>query len=59
MKRRSKPRRVVISTLTNGWIGYIITREAYEEGGYEFRSALKPGFGELIVDRLVSLIGRV
>ena len=59
VKRRAKPRRVVISTLTNGWIGYIITREAYEEGGYESRSALKPGFGELIVDRLVSLIGRV
>lgn len=56
IKRRSWSKRVVIVTLANGSIGYIPTKEAYEEGGYETKSPLKPGVGELIVDRMVTLI---
>ena len=56
IKRRSWSSRVMVITQANGSIGYIPTREAYEEGGYETASLLKPGTGELIVDRMVKLI---
>ena len=56
IKRRSWSKRVVVVTLANGSMGYIPTKEAYEEGGYETKSPLKPGVGELIVDRMVTLI---
>jgi len=59
IKRRSWSKRVMVVTLANGSVGYIPTKEAYEEGGYETKSLLKPGVGELIVDRMVMLIDKL
>lgn len=47
----------LILELANGNIGYIPTRKAYEEGGYEPTSSiLAPGGGELIAERAISLL---
>jgi len=59
IKRRSWSKRVLIVTQANGSIGYIPTEKAYEEGGYETASLLKPGIGETIVDRMVTLIDKL
>lgn len=47
----------VLCCLTNSAGGYIPTRKAYEEGGYEARSsALKPGGDDIIVDGMIGLL---
>ena len=56
IKKKSWSKRTMVVTLANGSIGYIPTKKAYEEGGYETKSLLKPGVGEMIVDRMVELI---
>lgn len=49
-----------IVTLANDSIGYIPTRRAYEEGGYEPTSTrLAPGAGELIVEKTLELLARL
>ena len=41
----------------NGNIGYVGTKRAYEEGGYETSSSLVvPGAGEAIADAAVELL---
>ena len=59
IKKRSWSKRTIVVTLANGSIGYIPTKKAYEEGGYETRSLLKPGVGEIIVDRMIELIEKL
>ncbi|UCE43869.1 MAG: neutral/alkaline non-lysosomal ceramidase N-terminal domain-containing protein [Candidatus Bathyarchaeota archaeon] len=56
IKKRARFKRVAIVTLANGSVGYVPTKEAYEEGGYETNSLLRPDVGELIVDRMAMLI---
>jgi neutral ceramidase len=56
IKKSARFKRVSIVTLANGSIGYVPTEEAYEEGGYEANSLLRPGVGELIVDKMAMLI---
>lgn len=47
----------ILCCLTNSAGGYIPTRKAYEEGGYEARSsALKPGGDDIIVDGMIGLL---
>ncbi len=47
----------VLTCLTNSAGGYIPTRKAYEEGGYEARSSkLKPGGDDLVVEGMISLL---
>ena len=47
----------VLCCLTNSAGGYIPTRKAYEEGGYEARSsALKPGGDDIIVEGMIGLL---
>jgi len=47
----------VFTCLTNSRGGYIPTRSAYDEGGYEARSSsLKPGGDDIIVDGMLSLL---
>lgn len=51
--------RTCIAALCDGTVGYIPTREAFSEGGYEpAASVLQPGEGERLVDAVVSLAGR-
>ncbi len=47
----------VLTCLTNSAGGYIPTRSAYEEGGYEARSSeLKPGGDDIIVEGMTELL---
>ena len=50
----------VLCCLTNSAGGYIPTRTAYSEGGYEARSShLKPGGDDIIVDGMVELLSKI
>lgn len=50
----------VLCCLTNSAGGYIPTRTAYSEGGYEARgSQLKPGGDDIIVDGMVELLNKI
>ncbi len=50
----------VLCCLTNSQGGYIPTRSAYAEGGYEARSShLKPGSDDIIVDGMVKLLSEL
>ena len=43
--------------LTNGAVGYIPTRSAYDEGGYEAKaSVLRPGCDDLVVGGMLALL---
>ena len=43
--------------LTNGAVGYIPTRRAYDEGGYEAKaSVLRPGCDDIVVDGMLGLL---
>ena len=50
----------VMCALTNSAGGYIPTRKAYEEGGYEARSSsLKPGGDDIIVNGMKELLNSI
>ena len=57
--RRRMDGPVLISTVSNGLAGYLPTRQAFEEGGYEVNGAkhakLKPGDGEKVVKKIVEM----
>ncbi len=47
----------IVTCLTNSAGGYIPTRIAYEEGGYEARSSsLKPGGDDIVVNGMIELL---
>ena len=60
VKRQSPFRATVVVELANGYEGYLPTRRAYEEGGYEVRTArsskLAPGCGESVVEAAVRVL---
>ncbi len=57
IKKRSPFEQTSVLELANDYIGYIPTRRAFEEGGYEPEASLfKPGVGEKIVDAAVTLL---
>jgi hypothetical protein len=60
IKRRSPFPTTGIVELANGYEGYLPTRQAYDEGGYEVRAArsskLAPGSGESAVDAAADLL---
>lgn len=46
----------MVANLANGWLGYVPSARAYEEGGYEARSTrLQPGSGEALIDAGIAL----
>lgn len=59
IKKKSWSKQTMIITLANGSIGYIPTKNAYKEGGYETTSLLKPGVGEIIVEQTLNLINKL
>ncbi len=63
IKQRSPYAMTVAAELCNDIVGYIPTREAFRQGGYEtFRSRwarVVPGSGEQIVDELVDMLAQV
>jgi hypothetical protein len=60
IKERAWPVQALISSCTNGRVGYIPTREAFQRGGYETtfgpNSMLAPEAGALIVQAALELI---
>jgi neutral ceramidase len=53
LKRRSPARRTLVCELANDWFGYLPTREAFVQGGYEptpGSTECVPGTGERIVE---------
>lgn len=61
IKRRSPFAHTFVATLVNDAVGYIPTRKAYEEGGYQTATAarLAPGGGELIVEESLALLHKL
>jgi len=50
----------VLSCITNSAGGYIPTKQAYSEGGYEARSSeLKPGGDDIIVEGMIELLSEL
>lgn len=59
IKRRSPYRYTFVFELCNASIGYVPTRKAYDEGGYEATSTpLQPGSGERLVEAALALLQR-
>lgn len=57
LRRRSPFAHTIVLGLANEAIGYVPTRRAYDEGGYEPTSSrLAPGGGELLVDAALELL---
>jgi len=57
IKARSPFRHTIVVTLADGPIGYVGSRRAMSEGGYEMTSSpLAPGGGELIVDTAADVL---
>jgi hypothetical protein len=57
IKARSPFAHTIIITLADGCHGYIGSRKAMEEGGYEMTSSIvAPGTGECLVDKAVELL---
>ena len=57
--RRAIDGPVILSTCSNGWGGYVPTKAAFAQGGYEVDAALKGGVkagdGERLIDRIAKL----
>lgn len=57
LKARSPFSQTIVIELANDSVGYLPTRQSYEEGGYEPEaSVFAPGCGELIVDVALGLL---
>lgn len=60
IKQRSPAPITFVSAYTNGYVGYLPTRAAFSEGGYETSVGpwclVGPGAGELLVDTAVELL---
>jgi hypothetical protein len=60
IKKASPFKNTFVVELCNDSIGYVPTRKAYTEGGYEpTNSRLKPGGGEMLVDAAIRLLKRL
>ncbi|MDB6030611.1 MAG: hypothetical protein JWM16_949 [Verrucomicrobiales bacterium] len=60
IKKASPFKNTFIVELCNDDIGYVPTRKAYEEGGYEpTNSSVKPGGGEMLVEAAIRLLKRL
>ncbi|MDH5770277.1 MAG: neutral/alkaline non-lysosomal ceramidase N-terminal domain-containing protein [Candidatus Bathyarchaeota archaeon] len=59
IKNKSGLKNAYIVGLANDYVGYVVTREAYEEGMYESLSTrLSPAGGEIILDTALKLIAK-
>ena len=60
IRRAARSHRVWVVGYANGYIGYVVAREAFDIGGYEVRpgrwSILAPGAGEMVRDAAVGVI---
>jgi neutral ceramidase len=59
VKRRSPARRTLVCELANDWFGYLPTREAFGQGGYEPSTGSTeyvPGTGEKLAEAAVAAL---
>ena len=60
IKTSCRPRHALVAAQTNGMVGYVPTRDAFERGGYETTfapsSRLAPEAGDLLADAAIRLI---
>ena len=57
---RARPDNLFVMSMTNGSIGYIPVKIAYEQGGYESgASRFRPGCGEQVADAAVELLNEM
>ena len=60
IKKCSPFKETIVATYSNGYIGYIPDKNAYEEKGYESLSTpLKKGFGEIIVENICKKVKKL
>ncbi|MHB8899540.1 MAG: neutral/alkaline non-lysosomal ceramidase N-terminal domain-containing protein [Thermoguttaceae bacterium] len=62
IKRRSPARHTLVAGLSNDAIGYLPTRAAFDQGGYEPTAGstfYEPGSGERLVEAAVKLVGQL
>jgi hypothetical protein len=61
IRKRSPFEHTLIAELCNlDWIGYILTPQAYEEGGYEpTASMLKPDAGNILVEESIKILEEI
>jgi neutral ceramidase len=63
IKRRSAAPHTLVVGYANGYIGYLATPRAWEQGGYEVSlgpwARVGPGGGPLLVEKAVALIGKL
>ena len=60
IRRRSPFRRTRVVELANDGAGYLPSRRAFEEGGYECAtSPYRPGVGEQVVETALELLHRL
>ncbi|MDQ0338306.1 hypothetical protein J2S00_001090 [Caldalkalibacillus uzonensis] len=60
IKERSPYKHTMVFGLANDYIGYVPTEEAFEQGGYEVRTArtsqLAPHAGKIVVEKALSML---
>ena len=60
IKEQTWPRSTMVSSCSNGMVGYVPTREAFRRGGYEttfgFGYKLAPEAGDMLADAAIELI---
>lgn len=63
IKKHSPSKHTMIFGMANDCVGYIPTKKAFTEGGYEIQTAstsqLKPDAGELVVEKLFKMLREV
>lgn len=63
IKEKSPFKNTLIFGMTNDYIGYVPTREAFEEGGYEIKMArtsqLQPYAGDIVVEKVINLLKKL
>lgn len=63
LKEREKDEKIMVATIANGVLGYVPTRRAFENGGYEpslgYTSRWEEGCGEKLVESVIRQIENI
>jgi hypothetical protein len=60
IKKQAGLKNLLITALSNDAIGYVLHRDAYEEGGYELTACrLAKGSGEIMIEESLNLLKQI
>ena len=63
LKKRLSDEKIIVATIANGILGYVPTRQAFENGGYEpllgYTSNSEIGCGEMLVESVIRQIEKI